>query len=152
MINVQSFEKERDCFSDEKELLQNDAEHLRNFYSLTGESRKEYIIKMAEAEAERIRIVRRAQAEGILAIRQAEAEGYRRIGEALAHIETRELVVKLAGLMALQQVSQSLADGKATKLFLPQNLGDIFALIAGWQETLAATGSLPAAQAAPERQ
>lgn len=143
MINVQGFDTERDNFSDEKELLKNDAEHLRNFYSLTGESRKEYIIKMAEAEAERIRIVRRAQAEGILAIRQAEAEGFKRIGEALAKIETRELVVKLAGLMALQQVVQSLADGKATKLFLPQGIGDIFALAAGWKEALARSDDSP---------
>jgi hypothetical protein len=136
MINIQSFDQDRGCFSDEKELLQNDAEHLRNFYSLTGESRKEYIIKMAEAEAERIRIVRQAQAEGLLAIRRAEAEGFKCIGETLAQIETRDLVVKLAGLMALQQVSQSLADGKATKLFLPQSIGDIFALVAGWKDVL----------------
>lgn len=137
MINIQCSDLDQSCFSEEKELLGGNAEHLRNFYSLTGESRKEYVIKMAEAEAERIRIVRRAQAEGILAIRQAEAEGFKRIGEALAKIETRELVVKLAGLMALQQVAQSLADGKATKLFLPQGIGDIFALAAGWKEALA---------------
>jgi hypothetical protein len=136
MINIPCSDQERGCFSDEKELLGKDAEHLRNFYSLTGESRKEYVIKMAEAEAERIRIVRRAQAEGILAIREAEAAGFKRIGEALAQIETRDLVVKLAGLVALQQVAQSLADGKATKLFLPQSIGDIFALVAGWKEVL----------------
>ena len=91
---------------------------------------------MAEAEAERIRIVRQAQAEGILAIRKAEAEGYKMIGEALSQVENPEQVIKLAGLAALQEVAQSLADGKATKLFLPHNLGDIFSLVAGWKETL----------------
>lgn len=136
MINIQCSDLDHGCFSDEKEMLKEEAEHLRNFYSLTGESRKEYIIKMAEAEAERIKIVRCAQAEGILAIRQAEAEGFKRIGEALAQIETRDLVVKLAGLMALQQVAQSLAEGKATKLFLPQSIGDIFALVGGWKDVL----------------
>lgn len=139
MINIQCSEQERNFLFDEKELLSKEAEHLRNFYSLTGESRKEYIVKMAEAEAERIRIVRHAQADGILAIRQAEAEGFRLIGEALAKIETRELVVQLAGLMAFQQTAQSLAEGKATKLFLPQNLGDIFSLLAVGKEVLGRT-------------
>jgi len=149
MINIQCADLERSSYSDEKELLAKEAEHLRNFYSLTGESRKEYIVKMAEAEAERIKIVREAEADGLKAIRRAEAEGFRVIGEALAQIETRDLVVKLAGLMALQQVAQSLAEGKATKLFLPQNLGDIFSLIGGWKDALlpaADTGARPAAQ------
>ncbi len=137
MINIQCSDQERNYISDEKELLSKEAEHLRNFYSLTGESRKEYIIKMAEAEAERIRIVRQAQADGVLAIRKAEAEGYRLIGEVLAKIDSRELVVQLAGLMALQQVSHSLAEGKATKLFVPQNLGEIFSLLGIGQEVLA---------------
>ncbi len=148
MINIQCADLERSSYSEEKELLAKEAEHLRNFYSLTGESRKEYIVKMAEAEAERIKIVREAEANGLLAIRRAEATGFKLIGEALAQIETRDLVVKLAGLMTLQQVSQSLAEGKATKLFLPQNLGDIFSLIAGWKEALtppADSGMKPAA-------
>ncbi|MEK7729060.1 MAG: hypothetical protein AAB354_11650 [candidate division KSB1 bacterium] len=148
MINIQCADQERGYFSDEKELLSKEAEHLRNFYSLTGESRKEYIIKMAEAEAERIKIVRRAQAEGVLAIRKAEAEGFRMIGEALSKLDTRELVVQLAGLMAVQQVSQSLAEGKATKLFLPQNLGDLFSLLAVGQEVLTRAGEAAATKAA----
>jgi len=154
MINIQNLDKESSYLTkDEKELLKLDAEKVRAFYSLTGPARKEYAIQMAEAEAERIRIVRQAQADGILAIRRAEAEGFRLIGEALAHCEDKELVVKLAGLVALQDVAQSLGDGKATKLFLPQSIGDIFSLLAGWKEATgiaapshgesAATGSNP---------
>jgi hypothetical protein len=131
---------------DEKELLKLDAEKVRSFYSLTGPARKEYAIQMAEAEAERITIVRRAQAEGILAIRRAEAEGFKLIGEALAQCPDKDLVVKLAGLIALQDMAQSLGDGKATKLLLPHRMGDIFSLIAGWKESLdAGANDRPAA-------
>lgn len=139
MINIQCSDLDHSWFAEDKELLEGKAEHLRNFYSLTGESRKEYIIKLAEAEAERIRIVRQAQADGILAIRKAEAEGFRLIGEVLSKLDTRELVVQLAGLMAAQQVSHALAEGKATKLFLPQNLGDLFSLLAIGKEVLGRT-------------
>lgn len=137
MINIQNLDKESSYLAkDEKELLNLDPETVRAFYSLAGPARKEYAIQMAEAEAERIRIVRQAQADGILAIRKAEAEGFKVIGEALAQCEDKELVVKLAGLVALQDVAQSLGDGKATKLFLPQSIGDIFSLLAGWKEAL----------------
>ena len=113
----------------ERELLKHKAEDVRSFYALTGSPRKEYAIQMAEAEGERIRITRQAEAEGILAIRKAEAEGYKLIGAALASIPNPELVIKLAALRTLHQVSQALADGQATKLFVPQTIGDIFALL-----------------------
>jgi len=118
----------------ERELLKHQAETLRTFYSLTGAPRKDYTIQMAEAEAERIRIVRTAEAQGILAIRQAEAEGLQLIGQALAAMEKPELVIKLLSLETVQKVSKSLGDGQATKLFLPQSLGDIFSALASWQE------------------
>ena len=129
----------------ERELLRHKPDELREFYSLSGPARKDYIIQMAEAEAERIKILRAAEAEGILMIRKAEAEGYKLIGEALATVQTPDLVVKLAGLRALQQVAQSLGDGRATKIFVPQSMGDIFSLIGGMQEThTSAKGAGPA--------
>lgn len=140
MINPLSLDKNSGYLNkDEKDLLQLDAEEVRSFYSLTGPARKEYAIQMAEAEAERIRIVRQAQADGILAIRKAEAEGFKLIGEVLSQCDHADLIIKLAGLVALQDVAQSLGDGKATKLFLPQNMGDIFSLLAGWREAVVST-------------
>jgi regulator of protease activity HflC (stomatin/prohibitin superfamily) len=141
MLSLQNIDKtgEYTQRKDEQELLNIagiDAEKVRNFYSLTGAARKDYIIQMAEAEAERIKILRQAQAEGLLAIRRAEADGFKSIGEALAQCKYPQLVAKLAGLVALQDVAQSLGDGQATKIFLPQNLGDIFSLVAGWKEML----------------
>jgi hypothetical protein len=147
MLSLQNLDKKSKFaeIKDEQELLNIgrtddtgtiNAEKVRNFYSLTGPARKDYIIQMAEAEAERIKILRQAQAEGFLAIRRAEADGFKLIGEALAQCKCPQLVVKLAGLDALQDVAQSLGDGQATKIFLPQNLGDIFSLVAGWKEIL----------------
>jgi ActR/RegA family two-component response regulator len=136
MIDVQNMDKGRSFDVAESELLKLGAENVRTFYSLTGPARKDYTIQMAEAEAERIRIVRQAQADGLVAVRKAEAEGLRLIGEALSKCQEPELVVKLAGLATLQDVAKSLADGKATKLFLPQGMGDIFSLLAGWREAL----------------
>ena len=148
MINLQNLDKESSYLTkDEKELLKLDPERVRTFYSLTGPARKEYTIQMAEAEAERIRIVRQAQAEGLLAIRRAEAEAFKLIGDALAHCTNPELVVKLAGLVALQDVAQALGDGKATKIFLPQNIGDIFSLLAGWKDVIEKPQDIAAAPA-----
>ena len=141
MLSLQNLDKTSEYAErkDERELLNIgniDAEKVRNFYSLTGEARKDYIIQMAEAEAERIKILRKAQAEGLLAVRRAEADGFKLVGEALAQCKYPQLVAKLAGLVALQDVAQSLGDGQATKIFLPQNLGDIFSLVAGWKEIM----------------
>ena len=150
MINIQNLDKDSSYLAkDEKELLKLDPERVRAFYSLTGPARKEYAIQMAEAEAERIRIVRQAQADGILAIRRAEAEGFKLIGEALEQCGDKDKVVKLAGLVALQDMAQSLGDGKATKLLLPHSMGDVFSLVAGWKETLDSVAA-EAAPAAPE--
>ena len=137
MINVQNLDKEMGYVNDEKELLGHEAESVRTFYSLTGPARKEYAVQMAEAEAERVRIVRQAQADGVVAIRRAEAEGFKLVGEALAQLTNADQVLKLAELMALQQVAQSLADGKATKLFLPHNLGGLLSLLGSAQEAIA---------------
>jgi len=155
MINLQNLDKESSYLTkDEKELLKLEPEKVRTFYSLTGPARKEYTIQMAEAEAERIKIVRQAQADGLLAIRRAEAEGFKLIGEALAACHNPDLVVKLAGLVALQDVAQALGDGKATKILLPHNMGDIFSLVAGWQEVLTkpqGSGAVPPSVPVPEQ-
>ncbi len=137
MLNVQKLDAEREhAIKDEMEMIGRDAEQIRNFYGTTAQVRKDYTIQMAHAEAERIKIVREAQARGLLAIRKAEADGFALIGNALANCKYPELVVKLAGLTALEDVAQSLGNGRATKIFLPHNLGDLFSLVAGWKEIL----------------
>jgi hypothetical protein len=134
MINIRSLDEGGKLLGDDKELLSLQQDTVRDYYSRTGPVRADYIGPMAEAEAKTIKVVLQAQADGLLAIRTAEAQGYKIVGEALEQCEHRDLVVKLVALMTLQEVSRSLADGKATKMFLPQNIGDIFSLIAGWKE------------------
>jgi hypothetical protein len=118
----------------EKALLQHEAESLRSFFSLTGPARKDYTIQIAEADAIRIRALFAAEADGLLAVRKAEAEGYRLIGEALAAIPNAGLVIEIAKLHALQQVAESLGEGQATKLFIPQSLGGLFSLLGSAKE------------------
>ncbi len=121
----------------ERYLLRHDAETIRTFYSLTGAPRKDYIIQMAEAEAERIRITRQAEADGILAIRKAEAEGLKMIDDVLANATQPELLQKILTLETAQGIARSLGDGKATKIFLPQSLGDVFSVLGALKEVQA---------------
>lgn len=118
----------------EQGLLSRDSDTLRSFYSLTGPSRKDFIIQMAEAEAERIRMIGAAKAEAIQKVRTAEAEGYRAIAHAIAESSDKEALVRLVSLSAAANVAQALADGKATKIFVPQDLGAVFAFLGGLRD------------------
>ena len=125
----------------ERELLKHEAESLRTVYSLTGPARKDYTEQMAEAESLRVKLLRQAEAEGLLAIRKAEAEGYRMIGEVLSSLPKSAEVIEVAKLHALQRIAGSLADGKATKLFLPQNMQDILGMLGTGQEVVKGASS-----------
>lgn len=113
----------------EKQLLEQPSEKLRTFYSLTGPSRKDFLIQMAEAEAERIRIVGLAQAEAIKKVRAAEADGYRAVSEAIAGSPDKEALVRLVGLTAAASVAQALGSGQATKIFVPTDMGALFSFL-----------------------
>lgn len=120
----------------ERELLKHEADQLRSFYSLTGPARKDYTEQMAEAEATRIRLLRQAQADGLLSMRKAEAEGYRLIGEALASIPNANEVIEIARFHTVQRVADFLADGKATKMFLPQDISSVFSFLGVGKDVL----------------
>lgn len=113
----------------ELELLKFDTENLRTFYSLSGPARKEFILMMAEAEATKVSAIAEAQAKGLIAMRKAEAEGYRLIGEALASIPNVTAVLEVARMHTLAETARALADGKATKMFLPQSMDAIMGLL-----------------------
>jgi len=113
----------------ELHLLEHDAETLRSFYSLTGSPRKEYTEQVAEAEAERTRLVGEAKAKAHLAWLQAHAQGLRSIGEALQSLDRPELAIELARLDSLERIATSLANGQATKLFLPREFGQVLSFL-----------------------
>lgn len=130
----------------EKELLSRDSETLRGFYSLTGPSRKDFIIQMAEAEAERIRMIGAAKAEAMQKVRTAEAEGYRAIAQAIAESPDKEVIVRLVGLSAAASVAQALGDGQATKIFVPHDMGAVFSFLSTLRDILGLKGDNPAPQ------
>lgn len=124
----------------EKELLSRDSEALRAFYSLTGPSRKDFVIQMAEAEAERIRMIGSAKAEAIQKVRTAEAEGYRAIAQAIAESPDKDAIVRLVGLSVAASVAQALGDGQATKIFVPHEMGGLFSFLGAFRDILGPKG------------
>ncbi len=81
---------------------------------LTAEAEKQMAILRAEGEAESLRKVKEAEADGIRAVREAEAEGLKMLNAS----KPIESVVTLRYYESLSKI----ADGKATKIFLPNNL------------------------------
>ena len=81
---------------------------------LTAEAEKQMAILRAEGEAESLRKVKQAEADGIRAVREAEAEGLKMLNAS----KPTEPVVTLRYYESLAKI----ADGKATKIFLPNNL------------------------------
>ena len=71
-------------------------------------------ILRAEGEAESLRKVKQAEADGIRAVREAEAEGLKMLNAS----KPTEPVVTLRYYESLAKI----ADGKATKIFLPNNM------------------------------
>ena len=81
---------------------------------LNAEAEKQMAILRAEGEAESLRKVKQAEADGIRAVREAEAEGLKMLNAS----KPIESVVTLRYYESLGKI----ADGKATKIFLPNNL------------------------------
>ncbi len=90
------------------------AEGNKESMILNAEAEKEATIKKAEGEAQRMKNLKEAEAAGIKMVRDAEAEGIK----ALKAAEADKAVLTIRGYEALQKV----ADGQATKIFLPSNL------------------------------
>lgn len=90
------------------------AEGNKESMILNAEAEKEATIKKAEGEARRMKNLKEAEAAGIKMVRDAEAEGIK----ALKAAEADKAVLTIRGYEALQKV----ADGQATKIFLPSNL------------------------------
>ena len=90
------------------------AEGQKQSAILNAEAEKQMAILRAEGEAESLRKVKQAEADGIRAVREAEAEGLKMLNAS----KPIESVVTLRYYESLGKI----ADGKATKIFLPNNL------------------------------
>ena len=90
------------------------AEGQKQSQILTAEAEKQMAILRAEGEAESLREVKQAEADGIRAVREAEAEGLKMLNAS----KPTDPVVTLRYYESLAKI----ADGKATKIFLPNNM------------------------------
>ena len=84
---------------------------------LGAEADKQMAILRAEGEAESLRQVKSAEADGIRMLKQAEADGFRLINES----NPSEAAVTLRYYEALGKI----ADGQATKIFLPSDMANV---------------------------
>ena len=90
------------------------AEGNKESMILSAEADRESTIRRAEGEAQKVLALKKAEAEGIRLVRQAEADGIAAIKAAGAD----HSVLTIRGYEALKDI----AEGKATKIFLPSGL------------------------------
>ena len=93
------------------------AEGKKESAILNADAEKQTAILRAEGEAQSLREMKAAEAEGIRMVREAEAKGL----EALKAAAPSQEVLTLRYYEALGKV----ADGNATKIFLPENMGSV---------------------------
>ncbi|MBR6381109.1 MAG: SPFH/Band 7/PHB domain protein [Lachnospiraceae bacterium] len=94
-----------------------EAEGAKESEILNAEAEKQALVLHAEAHKEKMILEAEGQAEAILKVNQAKAEGLRMLREAGAD----ETVLRLKSLEAFEKV----ADGQATTILLPAELGGI---------------------------
>ena len=96
------------------------AEGQKQSAILGAEADKQMKILRAEGEAESLRQVKQAEADSIRMVKEAEAAGLKMINEA----KPNEAALQLRYYEALAKM----ADGQATKIFLPNDLGKVGSL------------------------
>ena len=106
------------------------AEGNKESMILNAEAEKQAMIKKAEGEATKMRELKQAEADGIKMVREAEAAGMRALKDAAPD----EAVLRLRGYEALGRV----ADGQATKIFLPSDLQPLAAAATAVNESIKA--------------
>lgn len=111
------------------------AEGRKRAAILSAEAVKEQNILHAQAEKEKRILEAQGQAEAILAVHQATAKGIELIRNAAPNKE----------YLALEAIKSlpKLADGKATKLFLPSEFANIYSYVAGLSEAFKKESTLP---------
>ena len=95
---------------------------------LRAEAEKQTAILKAEGEAESLRNIKRAEADSIKMVKQAEAEGLKMINES----QPSEQALKLRYYDALTKV----ANGNATKIFLPSDMEKVGSIASVAKEIL----------------
>jgi regulator of protease activity HflC (stomatin/prohibitin superfamily) len=107
------------------------ARGLREATILQAEAEKAAAILKAEADKAAAILAAEASAEGTLRIREAEARGFAMLQGALGDAPATSRMLKVLELQHAERVGAKLADGTATKIFLPNKLDGVFGLVAG---------------------
>lgn len=89
---------------------------------------KEATILRAEAAKHAAILAAEAQAEALLKMRQAEAQGFELLSQALGDGSQAAPVLQLLQLQKASEVGVALANGQATKVFLPADVSTLFGL------------------------
>ena len=104
------------------------AEGEKESVILRAEAEKQTAILKAQGEAESLRNIKQAEADSIKMVKQAEAEGLKMINES----RPSEQALKLRYYDALTKV----ADGQATKIFLPSDMDKVASVASVAKEIL----------------
>lgn len=94
---------------------------------LRAEAAKDAIILKAEADQRAIVLRAEAEAQAILRVRQAEAQGFSMLQQVL-HKDQSDPVLRVLEIQKAAETGEKLAEGNATKVFLPAGLNDLFGL------------------------
>jgi len=103
---------------------------------LQAEAEKEASILRAQADKAAAILAAEAQAEGNLRMREAEARGFAMLQHALADEVKTARMLRILEMQHAGEVGARLAEGKATKIFLPNKLEGVFGLVAGAAEAM----------------
>ncbi|MDO5491828.1 MAG: SPFH domain-containing protein [Bacillota bacterium] len=128
------------------------AEREKRQAVLEAEAHKESVMRRAEGDKEAKIMAAQAEMEARIAIARGEAESIRLTYEAqatglkyLSQANIQESVLRLRGIDALKEV----ADGRATKIFMPTDLSDVVSVIGTIGETLGVGDAEPVDKSAP---
>ncbi len=101
------------------------AEAAKESLALTAEGKRAALA--TESEGEKIARINLAEAEAaeILKKLNSQAEGLAQISQALNAQESNQALITLKSLEAAVQIAKGLADGQATKIFLPQEVAGL---------------------------
>lgn len=105
-----------------------EAEGFNESQILRARAEKEATILRAEADKEARVLAADAEATALLKVREAEARGYMMLRQVFDGTQASSGLVRIVELQKAAEVSQTLADGQATKMFLPADIHNLFGL------------------------
>ena len=136
-VEIKNINPPRDI--EEAMTKQMKAEREKRQAVLEAEAHKESVMKRAEGDKAAKILAAEAEMQARIAVAKGEAESIRLTYEAqatglkyLSQANIQESVLRLRGIDALKDV----ADGRATKIFMPTDLSDVVSVIGAIGETL----------------